>query len=71
MKKLISILILNFFLISSSVEAGPTGRGELKLSPTAVNAFIDYLKTYSLSVVLEFSINNFALDIYFNLKVEI
>tara|TARA_B100000029_G_scaffold59491_1_gene53528 strand:+ start:3695 stop:4252 length:558 start_codon:yes stop_codon:yes gene_type:complete len=44
MKKFLIILILNLFLISSSANAGPIGRGELKLKPTAVDAFIKYIQ---------------------------
>ena len=43
MKKFLIILIFNLFLISSSANAGVIGRGELKLSTTAVNAFIKYI----------------------------
>ena len=44
MKKFLIILIFNLFLISSAANAGSIGRGELKLSTSAVNAFIKYIQ---------------------------
>ena len=36
--------MLNLFFISSSADAGVIGRGELKLSGTAVKSFIEYIQ---------------------------
>ena len=44
MKKILIVLIFNILLFSSSANAGNIGRGDLKLRPTAVNAFIKYIQ---------------------------
>ena len=44
MKKILGILVLGLFLISSPANAGSYGTGELTLSNTIVDWFIKYLK---------------------------
>jgi hypothetical protein len=45
MKKFLGIVVLGLMFFSpSNVKAGFIGSGEIKLSPTAVQAFIDYIK---------------------------
>mgnify|MGYP001256061967 CR=1 FL=1 len=44
MKKLIGILVLGSFFMSSPANAGAIGRGDLTLGPTAVKSFIEYVQ---------------------------
>ena len=44
MKKFIGILVLGLLVISSPVNAGTTGKGELKISESVFNAFLKYLR---------------------------
>ena len=44
MKKFLGILVLSLLLISPPANAGVIGSGELKLHPTAVNSFIEYIQ---------------------------
>ena len=44
MKKFIGILDLGLLVISSPVNAGSIGSGDLKLHPTAVDSFIEYIQ---------------------------
>jgi len=44
MKKFIGILVLGLLVISSPVNAGSIGSGDLKLHPTAVDSFIEYIQ---------------------------
>ena len=45
MKRLLKIVVLFFFIYSTSSNAGSiNGKGELKMSNEAVNNFIDYIK---------------------------
>jgi len=44
MKKLLGIIVLGLFFISSPAKAGVYGAGELKLGNASVNNFIRYLK---------------------------
>ena len=44
MKKLLAILVLSLMLVSSPVNSGQMGSGELTLSQGAVNAWMEYIK---------------------------
>lgn len=44
MKKYLVILVLGLLVISSPANSGNIGSGELKLHPSAVNAFIEYVQ---------------------------
>ena len=45
MRQILGIVILGLMFFSPShVKAGPIGSGELKLGPTAVQAFINYIQ---------------------------
>ena len=44
MKKLLGILVLSSMLMSTPVNSGPIGSGELTLSPNIVNVWKQYIK---------------------------
>ena len=44
MKKIIGLLLINFFIFSGSSKAGPWGEGELQLTDGVAQYFIQFIK---------------------------
>ena len=62
MKKLLGILVIGLLLNTSAFAAKKWGKGELKLSPKVVKAFIKYIKGQNKKSPLQFAVSEDGLE---------
>ena len=64
-KKILGILVLGLLVISSPVNAGYVGSGELKIGETTFNAFLKYIRGGTSKVPDKFLVTLDGLDSYY------